>query len=417
MYSEWYKEQLEAVLNYATYYGLDQRSVYNLLASYGVDEGTKGMDRTDLKTRCAGYAESLIDKYIRAGYKLSPRVQDQGNYFRHINVCFDESKERGVRDVVKLYIPIKSDALERGTNLIYDFLFQNGINFQSKVSGTERAEMFVLRVDTKEDAEKVINFCSSREEIYGNYSVTNPCMPHVNGIGIGKDSYGLSYNQFMANCISDYATNPNNKNNQNHTTAFMEYLKARYTNSRRSQDKYMSATTLQNMLAITGDANILDSYSDGYYYEFDPNFFYSYKRYRDQNGYFYKDQNGNVINMQTNPSLFISLQAQNCLHKMYTEVYSTSTEKVVPKQRFALPYSETNKISDVLDHMVDNQEGIIRDIIVKNSYSMDEVRMLYPYLYADFARVHKYANVEECMEIARVVSRNVVTRINDNQKR
>ena len=56
MYSEWYKEQLEAVLNYATYYNLDSRSVYNLLASYGVDEGTKGMDQTNLKNRCAAYA-------------------------------------------------------------------------------------------------------------------------------------------------------------------------------------------------------------------------------------------------------------------------------------------------------------------------------------------------------------------------
>lgn len=417
MYSEWYKEQLEVVINYATYYGLDQRSIYNLLASYGVDENTKGMDRSDLKTRCANYAENLINRYVRSGKKISPRVQDQGHYFRHINVTFDETKTRGSRDIIKLYIPIKSEALERGTNLIYDFLFQNGINFQSKISGTERAEMFVLRVDTKEDAEKVINFCSSRQEIYGNYSVTNPCMPHVNGIGIGKDSYNLSYNQYMSTCIAEYAANPNNKNNQNHTTAFMEFLKTKYAYSNKSQEKYMAATSLQNMLAITSDSNILDSFSDSYYYEFDPNFFYAYKRFRDQSGYFYKDQNGNIINMQTNPSLYISLQAQNCLHKMYTEVYSTETMKAVPRQKFRLPDTETNKISDVLDRMLDSDRRGMREIVVNNNYKLDEVRMLYPYLYADFARIHKFTNVEECVEIVRLVSQNQVMRSYDGQKR
>lgn len=403
MYSEWYKEQLEAVLNYATYYNLDSRSVYKLLASYGVDEGTKGMDQTNLKNRCAAYAENLISKYLNSGKRIIPRVEDQGHHFRHINVTFDEEKNRGVRDVIKLYIPIKSTGLETGTRLIYDFLFQNGINFQSKISGTERAEMFVLRVDTKEDAEKVINFCSSRTEIYGNYSVTNPCMPHVNGIGIGKDTYRRSYNEFISECISEYALNPNSKNNTNHTTKFMEHLKSKYTYANTSQDKYMSATAIQNMLAITGDANILDSYSDSYNYEFDPNFFYSYKRFRDANGYFYKDGNGNVINMQTNPSLFISLQAQNCLHKIYTEVYSTETEKIVPKQRFRLSDSETNKMSNTLDHMLDASGGPIRGFPIKNNYRMEEIAMLYPYLYADFARVHKYTNPNECMEIVNVV--------------
>ena len=106
--------------------------------------------------------------------------------------------------------------------------------------------------------------------------------------------------------------------------------------------------------------------------------------------------------MQTNPSLFISLQAQNCLHKMYTEVYSTETEKVVPKQRFRLSDSETNKMSNTLDHMLDGSE-VIRGFPIKNNYKMEEIAMLYPYLYADFARVHKYTNPNECMEIVNVV--------------
>ena len=43
---EFYREQIEAVLNYVTYYKLSTEEVYKLLASYGIDEGTKGEDRT-----------------------------------------------------------------------------------------------------------------------------------------------------------------------------------------------------------------------------------------------------------------------------------------------------------------------------------------------------------------------------------
>ena len=111
---EFYREQIEAVLNYVTYYKLSTEEVYKLLASYGIDEGTKGEDRTELKNRCASYAENLIRSYSSSGYKLIPHVQDQGNYFRHINVTFDKNKDKGVRDVVKLYIPIRSEALEYG---------------------------------------------------------------------------------------------------------------------------------------------------------------------------------------------------------------------------------------------------------------------------------------------------------------
>ena len=412
---EFYREQIEAVLNYVTYYKLSTEEVYKLLASYGIDEGTKGEDRTELKNRCASYAENLIRSYSSSGYKLIPHVQDQGNYFRHINVTFDKNKDKGVRDVVKLYIPIRSEALEYGTSQIYNYLFQNGINFQSKISGTERAEMFVLRVDSVEDARKVIDFCSSKPEIYRNYTSTNPFMAHVNGIGVAKDTYNRSYNQYVASCISEYARTHNPR--ESYTTDFMEFIKNKYAHSNNSQDRYMAATTLENMLAITGGTNVLDSYNEEYYVAFDPNFFYSYKRYRDRSGYFYEDSMGNRINMETNPSLYISLQAQNCMHKMFTEEYSTPTQKIVPTRRFKLPSSMANKISRTTDRMMDAKVGAFTPVAVDNNYTMEEVRMLLPYLYADFAQKYKYADIEECKKIAVTVFQNQRVRIPDSVQR
>lgn len=415
MFEEYYKEQLEAVLNYATYYKLTEKEVYRLLASFGVSEDVKGRDRTELKTRCASYAENLIDNYIRGGVKLRPRVQDQGNFFRHINVTFDEKKDKGTRDVIKLYIPIKSDALEYGTKLIYDYLFQNRINFQSKISGTERAEMFVLRVDSVEDARKVIDFCSSNEQICGNYTVTNPFVAHVNGIGVAKDTYNRSYNSYVASCISEYATTHDVRDS--YTSDFMEFIKNKYAYSNNSQDRYMAATTIENMLAITGGTNVLDTCNENYYMAFDPNFFYSYKRFRDRSGYFYQDSMGNRITMETNPNLFIALQAQNCMHKMYTEEYSTPTTKVVPNKSFRLDYNMTNKISRTLDSMMDSRMGAMSNVRIDNNYAKEEIRMLLPYLYAFFAQKYKFADIEECKKVAATVFQNQVVRINDAAQR
>ena len=45
-------------------------------------------------------------------------------------------------------------------------------------------------------------------------------------------------------------------------------------------------------------------------------------------------------------------------------------------------------------------------VAVDNNYTMEEVRMLLPYLYADFAQKYKYADIEECKKVAVTVFQN-----------
>ena len=121
--------------------------------------------------------------------------------------------------------------------------------------------------------------------------------------------------------------------------------------------------------------------------------------------------------METNPSLYISLQAQNCMHKMFTEEYSTPTQKIVPTRSFKLPSSMANKISRTTDRMMDAKVGAFTPVAVDNNYTMEEVRMLLPYLYADFAQKYKYADIEECKKVAVTVFQNQRVRIPDSVQR
>ena len=96
-------------------------------------------------------------------------------------------------------------------------------------------------------------------------------------------------------------------------------------------------------------------------------------------------------------------------------------EKILPeiKSNLENTQSEEETIENlyILDRMLDSDRRGMREIVVNNNYKLDEVRMLYPYLYADFARIHKFTNVEECVEIVRLVSQNQVMRSYDGQKR
>ena len=403
-----YKSQLRDFLLYQINNNLSDKQIYKCLASFDVDQKIIGTDITSIKENACAYAEQYLTNNLSKNNYL---IADQNRHFRHVNATFDVSKNRGEREVLKLYIPIKYEIMNYAIPEIHKFMIDNRINFQSKVSGTIRNELFVVRVDTKEDAEKIINFCNKKQ--YNKYyNKTNPFLAHVDGIGIGKDSGYTSYNQFLSKIIFLYSKDVSAGRKVNPETIiedFQRYCKENiYGKLNVSLDKYMAKVICENLDAIINDKNILDKQVK-FEYKFDLKEFSKYRRYSDsKNKYYYKDQNGNIINEETDYNLYVKLQAMNCLSKIYCEQKKTSSLK-----DFIVNEKVCNQISSNLDDIIDMDA----EKNINCNYHDPKIKELLPYLYAEFANEYKEINKKESKNIIQSVKKNIVVndkKLNDN---
>lgn len=124
-------------------------------------------------------------------------------------------------DPVKLYIPVNASHLYEAVNRIFDFCDANNIIHTSKVAKEIRNDNIVLRVRTKEDAIKIINYVSSDPYILEGRLEVNPFCISANGVGLAVDNYN-SYNMQVASFIANY-TLFNKNNNLTYKTSIEDF--------------------------------------------------------------------------------------------------------------------------------------------------------------------------------------------------
>ena len=386
-----------------------QGDMYSKLAYYGVPNEIARKSIKCSRKYCAFYAETLINNNYTSVHKK--RIVYQGNdenSFKHINVVFDPSKEKGVRDIIKLYIPVDVETIKDSIPLIYEYLFNNKINFQSKISAKVRGDIFCLRVNSKEDAEKIIKYCSSTPAISSNYSKTSPFVPHKDGIGIAKDTYGCSYNSYMADLLEEYVSKfRDSKTDVNDLSKeFQKFVFEKSKSASLPKEKYMINSVLEGIDAINTGNNILDYSKSSYNIKFDYKKFNSYRRFHDGVRYFYKDVDNRIIDYDSNPNLYFELQSYNCLHKMYSEYH-----KRTPDKDFVLNEAISNRISSDLDIILDNNENnTLTPITIRSEFVDDKVAELLPYLYASFAMQEKKCNIYQATETMWCVRDSILER-------
>ena len=142
-----------------------------------------------------GYYEGWKNRY-----QNNPNI----NVFQTNNVDFLYFKKgRLSGNEIKLYIPLKLEYLEQGANQIFDFISDQGIAHQSKIAVIIRNDNLVVRVNSLEDAQKIVNFVSSNLYLMNGLANVNPFLPNWNGIGVAMDN-NESYNSVISEVISEY---------------------------------------------------------------------------------------------------------------------------------------------------------------------------------------------------------------------
>ncbi len=104
---------------------------------------------------------------------------------------------------VKLYIPMDYNHIKEGANQLFDFIASTGIEHQSKIANKIRNDNLVVRVNSLEDAEKIIEFVKNNSYIQEGLIKTNPFLTNFNGVGLAMDN-NYSYNSTVCEILSNF---------------------------------------------------------------------------------------------------------------------------------------------------------------------------------------------------------------------
>ena len=114
---------------------------------------------------------------------------------------FSNGKLKG--NEIKLYIPLDYNHIKDGANQLFDFIASLGIEHQSKIANKIRNDNLVVRVNTLEDAEKIIEFVKNNNYIQEGLIKTNPFLTNYSGVGLAMDN-NYSYNSTICQILSDF---------------------------------------------------------------------------------------------------------------------------------------------------------------------------------------------------------------------
>ena len=203
--NERYK-RIDAFLNYIAQIAINnpnfqitEGTIYGELTRIGVTDTDRYYDINEI-------FEYWIDKFS-SKENIDVVNSERWKYFCQFN---NPSQEK-CRTNYKLYVPLNSSGILRGTELLFNYLADNNIKHISKVGSKIRNDDIVVRVYNVEDATKVANFINSNEYIKNNLIDVNPFMLSDGNIGYAIDE-DISYSDQISNYIYSYFCELANKN-------------------------------------------------------------------------------------------------------------------------------------------------------------------------------------------------------------
>lgn len=134
-------------------------------------------------------------------YKNNPDIKVFTTESRKHFLWYIKGKTLG--NEIKLYIPLDKEHIKEGANQLFDFISSTKMNHQSKIADIIRNDNIVIRVDTLEDAQTIIDYINNNMYLKEGMIRVNPFLPSCNGVGITMDNT-YSYNSTVCKIISEF---------------------------------------------------------------------------------------------------------------------------------------------------------------------------------------------------------------------
>ncbi len=192
---------------------------------------------------------------------------------------------------VKLYLPTKRDNLVSTVTELEHFMAENNMAHQLKVANKMRNDNIVIRVNTLEEAQKLVEFAKLNVNLNRNLLKVNPFLANDAGVGLAMDN-NESFNTVLSELIADFINMKKNYNYANVTIEeFNRYILKRYyaLKNERATSANLDLLDIYYLLLNTTHKNfqVTDFYDFAYQKQTDK---YDIKRQRIVDPYFYFEQ-------------------------------------------------------------------------------------------------------------------------------
>lgn len=174
-------------------------TIYSYILKLGVSSNDKDINL--LQTISNSNNNSIIGNlYYTFNNNYKVNVIPDGGFVHFVSSEVDTTK---LSNHIKMYIPLDSKHIEEGVKQILDFMTNNKIAFESKISQEIRFDDFVVRLVIPEDAKKLLNFINSNQYIQEGLIKANPFAINTNNIAVISDGEA-SFNHVVSRIIAHY---------------------------------------------------------------------------------------------------------------------------------------------------------------------------------------------------------------------
>ena len=213
---------------------IDEELIYSMLIDFNI-----ASDR-GLYHQVDQIFHDLVNRYSNTQMKVKEEAYN-------LNLSKGQMDAKKIR----LYIPLDIRHIKQGTNMIFDFISENNINHSSKIEREIRTDGIVVRVNTMEDANKIMDFVHGSPYLMEGLLPVNPFFPSNNKVGLTFDN-GFSCDYILSSLISECYNELKNRNKLEYFNlqTLNSYIKYRIQNTTDQGLKDM-----YELLLMTTDLN------------------------------------------------------------------------------------------------------------------------------------------------------------------
>ena len=196
------KENPKLVFGTGEYYEM----IYGQLKELGVKdtESNRKYDDNHLKNKNDDVGNPMFYKFIKY-YWDNPNIKVfcQSDWKYSCQFVTNDEQIISVGNHLKLYVPLDADHLEDGAKMIFDFIANNRICSNSKISSEIRFDDIVIRMVEPEELILLLNFINNNEYIQEGLISPNPFAFNYHGLALACDGL-TSYNGIISSLIDLY---------------------------------------------------------------------------------------------------------------------------------------------------------------------------------------------------------------------
>lgn len=380
-----------------------QESIFRLLETFSYDKDVVGKSISAIQSE-------IVTKTLhsRTGLNIERFHESVEGGYSTVIVRDKKVKEIGHSDMIWLHFSFTESGTIPAYNELQRILNIEEISYQLKVPEKIGPDVLVIGVYNKEDAKKILKYCSTNEIIRDSITINNPFMPRQNGIGVVKELKGKSYTHQLSELIHRYTLDVFNSMMQKKfpnplfsLEALISFVEKEYTKSRTNAsifDRYLNYQVLLGLNCIKHDENYLEHVPHLLSITYKKDFYDKYKMSYTEKSIRYIDAEDNEITEENNYLLWLKLQAHSCIERMYYE-----KKNEIPKEDKVLGDNIIGHISEIVNKIMAGQP-----FFETLGYKDERITDLYPYLVGYYAYINKIALPEEVKYIVDSISNRIV---------